>query len=154
MWKLRSVGIVLCVVVLTASTMACGAYQATQEAKGQAQCQNHLKQFGLIYKMFMNENRDTGPTTISGLYPDYLSDLGICVCPATEDQVGDFEDPVNNHTNIDEWSSYELVPDLGSTEHDEEVVVVREKEYNHWNSDGWFRHVVYLDGHIGREAAE
>lgn len=73
------------------------ALARAREAARRASCQNNLKQFGLIFKMYSSENREKYPElgkwlfngtasmlTIDGiqLYPDYWTDVNIAVCPS------------------------------------------------------------------------
>ena len=51
-----------------------------------ASCQNHLKQLGLVIKMFQNECRgEYTPPGWHTVYPEYLTDRSILTCPALED---------------------------------------------------------------------
>ena len=82
------------------------ALARAREAARRASCQNNLKQWGLVYKMYANESRgemyppfqlgtmpdstdpgqfqdvaEMGPW-VFGLYPEYLTDPAIVICPS------------------------------------------------------------------------
>jgi len=79
------------------------ALSRARESARRSTCMNNLKQMGLIFNMYANEwdglfppiriwNCDDPPgntrdCTFNGpsLYPEYLTDLGICVCPSDSD---------------------------------------------------------------------
>ena len=88
------------------------ALARAREAARRASCQNNLKQFGLVFKMYANEAKgekfpplqlgyfvspqsgeegpafDFGPT-VPAIYPEYLTDPNIALCPS--DPVGDWD---------------------------------------------------------------
>ena len=81
------------------------ALARAREAARRASCQNNLKQFGIIFKMFSNESREenfpammfqevgkTGgiimPNTYQ-LYPEYLTDGNLFVCPSNPNMTSD-----------------------------------------------------------------
>jgi len=84
------------------------ALARAQEAARRSSCQNNLKQWGLVYSMYANENKDTFPPmkifNCNGtdpnnpdhwakdaspdgpaLYREYLTDVNIGVCPSDSD---------------------------------------------------------------------
>lgn len=80
------------------------ALARAREAARRASCQNNLKQLGVVFKMFAGESRDLWPSKLVrynndystgvGLYkgldgmvlwPEYLTDWGIWVCPSDAD---------------------------------------------------------------------
>ncbi len=95
------------------------ALARAREAARRSSCQNNLKQMGLVFNMYANEAKETFPpirrlTCEGGLawdasfdgpsvYPEYLTDVKICVCPSDSDgasvlkgfyQDGDLSKPV------------------------------------------------------------
>ncbi len=84
------------------------ALARAREAARRASCQNNLKQMGIVFKMFSNESKgekfpmlqggylpyravDRGAMTLElapnifDLYPEYLTDGKVLVCPSDED---------------------------------------------------------------------
>lgn len=98
------------------------ALARAREAARRSSCQNNLKQWGLIYKMYANESpgekfpplqvyaptprpTDTDPRWqrlaagpyVAGMYPEYLTDPSIAICPSDpEDTVADMYDDQGN----------------------------------------------------------
>ncbi|HOJ68289.1 MAG TPA: DUF1559 domain-containing protein [Candidatus Hydrogenedentes bacterium] len=75
------------------------ALARAREAARRASCQNNLKQWGLIYKMYAGESRGLFPPLqfvayslnradiaigpmVSSIYPEYLTDANIILCPS------------------------------------------------------------------------
>jgi len=85
------------------------ALSRARESARRASCQNNLKQMGIIFNMYANESAGmfpplkiwncddppdaAGDATFNGpsLYPEYLTDVGICVCPSDSDAQDTFE---------------------------------------------------------------
>lgn len=80
------------------------ALSRAREAARRASCQNNLKQFGVVFKMYANENHDkfpplapyanpNGATLFSApdgtsVYPEYLTDLAVAACPSDSNADG------------------------------------------------------------------
>lgn len=78
------------------------ALARAREAARRASCQNNLKQMGLVFNMYANEDRgemfpsmklkdcdgnDASDASFDGpqVYPEYLNDVAVCVCPSDSD---------------------------------------------------------------------
>jgi len=84
------------------------ALSRARESARRSSCQNNLKQMGIIFNMYANESKDmypplkiwscdnppqlSGDRTFNGpsLYPEYLTDVAICVCPSDSDATSVF----------------------------------------------------------------
>ena len=82
------------------------ALARAREAARRSSCQNNLKQMGLVFNMYANESSEFFPTikvlncdgndtrdcSFDGIqvYPEYLNDVGVCVCPSDSDSVNVF----------------------------------------------------------------
>jgi prepilin-type N-terminal cleavage/methylation domain-containing protein/prepilin-type processing-associated H-X9-DG protein len=86
------------------------ALARAREAARRSSCQNNLKQWGLVYKMYANESKGeklpalmvydpwngedafaAGPY-VAGLYPEYLTDPNIIVCPSDPEASDHYKD--------------------------------------------------------------
>ena len=77
------------------------ALARAREAARRSSCQNNLKQMGIIFNMYANESQEYFPpikllncdgesardASFDGpaLYPEYLTDVAVCVCPSDSD---------------------------------------------------------------------
>ncbi|MCC6488692.1 MAG: DUF1559 domain-containing protein [Candidatus Hydrogenedentes bacterium] len=74
------------------SAITVPAMSRSREAARRAECQNNLKQMGIVYKMRANEHKDLWPTLTNEkgeffplkaeIYPEYLTDTHVLVCPS------------------------------------------------------------------------
>ena len=69
------------------------ALARAREAARRASCANNLKQMGIVFKMYANESdgrfplhhplsRGRGQPHFKPLYPEYLTDIKVLVCPS------------------------------------------------------------------------
>lgn len=110
--------VVIAIIAILAAILL-PALARAREAARRAACQNNLKQMGIIFKMYAGESKHEllprvhgdqpfGPATnatgcdpdslqsqpafcpeIRSLYPEYLTDLNVLVCPSDKDAGGD-----------------------------------------------------------------
>jgi prepilin-type N-terminal cleavage/methylation domain-containing protein/prepilin-type processing-associated H-X9-DG protein len=118
--------VVIAIIAILAAILL-PALARAREAARRASCQNNLKQFGIIFKMYNGENRGAFPPPIqysvmrSGndtsspmiyfggetLYPDYWNDVNIALCPS-DPRIGaygiadDYDDQVQGVTGTDQ----------------------------------------------------
>jgi len=86
-WEL----IVVVVVILVAAAILLPALARGREAARRSSCQNNLKQWGLVFKMYANESNDMYPPpspvpgnwicNANAIFPEYLTDPSILKCP-------------------------------------------------------------------------
>lgn len=108
-----AVGMIIVMAILAAIMLP--ALARAREAARRASCMNNLKQWGIVYKMYANENRDKYPVleaapgrfvfNADDIYPVYFYDSNILVCPSNPNQPGD-AGSVDINSVIDHGRSY------------------------------------------------
>jgi prepilin-type N-terminal cleavage/methylation domain-containing protein/prepilin-type processing-associated H-X9-DG protein len=109
--------VVIAIIAILAAILL-PALARAREAARRASCQNNLKQFGIIFKMYNGENRGAFPPAIryrpmsnaflrgfagEALYPDYWNDVNIALCPS--DARVDGSDGVDTLQVADDWNA-------------------------------------------------
>jgi prepilin-type processing-associated H-X9-DG protein len=82
--------------------------EAAREATQRANCQNNLKQLGIVMKMFAGENKNNFPAldpragylmfVADKIFPEYITDTKIMICPADKGQEDLLKMAVNRDT--------------------------------------------------------
>jgi len=105
------------------------ALARAREAARRASCANNLKQMGLVFKMYANEwngrwpmlhhracdgeAMTSGAPDMFALYPEYLSDIKVMLCPSNSISADPaiYWDMADNRTTV--WSGSQFMPTSG-----------------------------------------
>jgi prepilin-type N-terminal cleavage/methylation domain-containing protein/prepilin-type processing-associated H-X9-DG protein len=102
--------VVIAIIGILAAILLPALARARESAR-RASCANNLKQFGLVFKMYANESKGQKypPNKYAGgdlcddptfdfyyqpnvVYPEYLSDVNVCMCPSDANLQQDIDD--------------------------------------------------------------
>jgi prepilin-type N-terminal cleavage/methylation domain-containing protein/prepilin-type processing-associated H-X9-DG protein len=97
------------------------ALSRAREAARRASCANNLKQWGLVLKMYANEDKgqkfplssQLWSLRLAGMYPEYLTDVKICFCPSATNSINaDILSNLGNgihitNSNANDWNPSE-----------------------------------------------
>lgn len=112
-----------------------------KEESSRTACMAHLREIGTACNVYAAGHDGRYPERLSELYPDYVSDLDVFVCPATGAKIGSPQE-------IDSKTSYEY-RGAGLREWGPSQVLACDKPRNHPLP----RDIIYLfaDGSVGSE---
>jgi prepilin-type processing-associated H-X9-DG protein len=111
-----------------------------KENAQRAMCTNNMRQLAVACIMYANDHDGVLPSKLSDVYPAYVPDLDLFVCPVHKGKKISKE-------RIDAESDYKLLipgKNLGEIERPAETVMISEKEPNHRGG----RNAAYADGHV------
>ena len=152
-WFIGGVALVLAVAL---GVFLYGRLQHARRDARQTMCVHRFKFVATALKMYAEDHEGRYPDTISALFPDYLTELEVFVCPEVsltckrERGVPHPFSDAPTPEEIDSLSSYVLVPGLAARD-DKDTVIAYEKVDNHF---GMGRSLLYLDGRGAWEPPE
>lgn len=144
-WAFLSAGAVL---VLVLFLLVLFALEDTRQEVRRTLCVHNMKMLAMALDQYAEEHEGRLPDSISELYPKYIYEMEVFICPEVQRQCRrerGLTHPFSQEPSpdeIDRLSSYILVPDLSAGD-DADTVLAFEKEDNH---SGMGRSVLYLDG--------
>ena len=109
----------------------------TREQARRAVCMSNLKQIGLALHMYAMDYDEHFPENLSALYPKYVSDLKVFICPS---RPGVTKEDVKKDFNI----CYKYVKGMSELYSDNCLIAYDKKE----NHKGKGRNVCFVDGHL------
>lgn len=101
-------------------------------------CGNNLKQIGLALHTYSIDHNEQFPKDLKDLYPEYIDDPKVFVCPSSADEV------TGDGKSFSGTISYEYVAGLSESSPSTSVLA-KDKSTNHKEGGG---NILYVDGHV------
>ena len=127
-----------------------------------ASCQNNLKQLGLVAKMFENEHQNYTPPGWYMVYPEYLTDYNILVCPAQAPGTDSYDyffpaTHIDYYLDIYESLSGKTLEEMGPAGTaivQSSVPLIVERHGHQVDNGKEVRNVLFADGHVEAMTSE
>ena len=131
------------IVVAVLAVMLLPPLIRARECARRANCASNLRQLGLVMHMYAQDYRENFPGNLSQLYPGYVSELSLFVCPS---RGGITEDNIRNNFNI----CYQYISGM-TEEYDDNCLLAFDRKGNHKRQDDHNRagrNILFLYGAV------
>jgi hypothetical protein len=112
------------------------------------QCQSNMRQISLACEMYAEDNENAFPTNLQQLYPEYVDNAGVFVCPSDSATYKDFEKGIVTAKS----SSYVLISGLPADITRKLILAYEKSEYHANENPGHqietCRNVVFTDATV------
>jgi prepilin-type processing-associated H-X9-DG protein len=117
-------------------------YPMAHQAPKVSSCLNNLKQIGTCLRLYTVDHDGKWPATLREMYPEYITDFHVVLCPSLDTKSGAAED-------MNQWSDYTYTPFDGIGD-PAKVIVCSDKQAIHIKDSNRLgsRNVLFADGHV------